>query len=376
MALTRQHIKGLRSWAPRFWAGMTFPAWWRLIFHNHFNFSFTKLYIAIIDTLVSLTINSPLTLVKKLTYRRKLAGMEFPRPPLFIIGHWRTGTTLLHELLAGDPSFTYSTYYQCFAPSHFLLTKNLFPKLFNFLMPSHRPMDNMGAGWDKAQEDEFALCNLGIPSPYWTIAFPNRPPQFPEYFSLDGLKEKDLGKWKMAWIGFLKEIVSLNPGKRLVLKSPTHSFRIKLILDLFPRAQFIHIIRDPYVVFPSTLHLWKTLYRTQGFQNPNFLGLEDSVLSTYVELNRKVEEGRRLVDPVNFYELKYEDLIADPLGRLKALYEGLNLGNFEKLKPTIEAYFKTHSGYQTNRYDLSQEMRREITQRWGPIIEKLGYPLQ
>ena len=38
-------------------------------------------------------------------------------------------------------------------------------------------MDNMAAGWDHPQEDEFALCNMGVPSPYLTIIFPNRPPQ-------------------------------------------------------------------------------------------------------------------------------------------------------------------------------------------------------
>ena len=45
-------------------------------------------------------------------------------------------------------------------------------------------MDNMTAGWDCPQEDEFALCNMGLRSPYLTIAFPNHPPQDQEFFEL------------------------------------------------------------------------------------------------------------------------------------------------------------------------------------------------
>ena len=82
-------------------------------------------------------------------------------PPIFILGHWRTGTTLLHEFMIRDERFGYPTTYECMDPNHFLLTEGLFTRWLNFLVPTHRPMDNMKAGFDRPQEDEFALCMLG-----------------------------------------------------------------------------------------------------------------------------------------------------------------------------------------------------------------------
>ena len=103
--------------------------------------------------------------------RRKLAA-----PPLFVLGHWRSGTTLLHELLILDERHTYPNTYECFAPHHFIWTEWFVPPLLRKLLPSTRPMDAMEAGWERPQEDEFALCNMGIPTPYLAWAFPRHGP--------------------------------------------------------------------------------------------------------------------------------------------------------------------------------------------------------
>ena len=38
--------------------------------------------------------------------------------------------------------------------------------------------------------------------------------------------------------------------KRIVLKSPAHTARVRVLLELFPKARFVHIIRDPVVHLP------------------------------------------------------------------------------------------------------------------------------
>lgn len=116
------------------------------------------------------------TVVAKGLYGTIPENTQLKQPPVFIIGHWRTGTTLLHELLILDPRHNFPNTYQCLEPNHFLLTEKFFKSYFNFLLPTRRPMDNMEAGWDKPQEDEFALCMMGQPSPYLDVAFPNNPP--------------------------------------------------------------------------------------------------------------------------------------------------------------------------------------------------------
>jgi hypothetical protein len=291
---------------------------------------------------------------------------------VFIIGHWRTGTTLLHELLTLDTNHTYPTTYECFFPSHFLLTEWHFTRLFRFLVPSRRPMDNVAMAWNRPQEDEFALCNLGQPSPYLTIVFPNRPPQYPEYFDLEDLPHKALQRWKKCFLLFLKQVTWRSP-KRLILKSPPHAYRIKVLLDLFPEARFIHIVRNPYVVFPSTMRLWQSLYPAQGLQNPNFEGLEDYVFDNFVHLLEKVEAARPLLSSSRFYELRYEDLVRDPIEQVRTLYEQLELGDFAPVLPKLQQYMTDTTDYQTNSYKLSPELYGKITQRWGHVIRHYGY---
>src|SRR2546421_389957 len=97
-------------------------------------------------------------------------------------------------------------------------------------------------GGAKPQEAEFALCMMGQPSPYLTIAFPNRPPQDQDAFSVERMSPRQRAAWKRAFVRFLKQLTSKDP-RRLVLESPTHSCRIPVLLELFPDARFVHIVR-------------------------------------------------------------------------------------------------------------------------------------
>jgi omega-hydroxy-beta-dihydromenaquinone-9 sulfotransferase len=359
------------EWAPRIWEGCDFFAWFRLLFRNGFAVQPKYIYIAVIVSIVSF-FHTVARFFQDMIFGRRVRATAIKDPPIFIIGHWRTGTTLLHEFLVLDERHTFPTYYECLSPNDFLVTESVITRWLSFLMPNRRPMDNMKMGWDRPQEDEFALCMLGARSPYLTIAFPNHRPVDQEYFELENVSDRGLRRWKRAFTLFVKRLTFKKPG-RLVLKSPPHTCRIKVLQHMFPGAIFIHIMRDPYVVFPSTVNLWKTLYRTHGLQTPNFQGLEEYVFSTYTRIYDGVEQGRRLVDVGRFYELKYEDLIRDPVAELQKMYAHLNLGGFERFLPRLQAFLATIKGYETNKYQLTAEQRDEITRRWRTVIDRYGY---
>jgi hypothetical protein len=359
------------EWAPRIWEGCEFFAWLRLLARNRFAVHPSYLYIAVIVTIVSF-FHTLLRILQEAIYGRRVERTPITQPPLFIIGHWRTGTTLLHELLAQDERHAYPTTYQCLEPNHFLLTERLITRWLGFLVPKRRPIDNMAAGFDRPQEDEFALCMLGAGSPYGTIAFPNHPPQGQKYLDLEGLSPRALRTWNKAFLRFLQQITFKDP-KRLVLKSPPHTCRIRVLERLFPGALFVHIVRDPYVVFSSTVNTWKTLYRLHGLQKPTFAGLEEHVFATGLRLYDKLDQTRALVEPQRFYELRFEDLVRDPLEVMRALYEHLRLGQFDRVRPRLERYLASVAGYETNRYPLTPERRAEISRRWGSIIRRYGY---
>lgn len=360
-----------RQWSPKFWYGMDFVGWIRLLAANRCAIHWRHWHQALLITCLSLfhTVWRGWSWVLA---GRRARRTRIDEEPVFIIGHWRAGTTLLHELLVQDERHTYATTFECLVPNHFLISEDFATRWLRFLLPSRRPMDNMPAGWEHPQEDEFALCNLGMPSPYLTMAFPNHPPQHTEYLTLEGLSERALRRWKNAFFRFLQQITYRNP-RRIVLKSPAHTCRIRVLLEIFPGARFVHIVRDPFVVFPSTVHLWKKLYERHGLQRPTFAGLEDYVFDTFDRMYDKFENERGLIDPGRLCEVRYEDLVRDPIGEMQTVYEKLDLGDFDQALPAIEEYLAGMEGYETNRYRLSPELRDKIARRWESFIRQYGY---
>ena len=96
--------------------------------------------------------NSALNLVERLLWRRRSNRVTLHPEPVFILGHWRSGTTLLHNLLALDPRLAYVNYYQAAFPGHFLISQSWLPGWLNRRLPPQRPMDNMPLAWDLLAE--------------------------------------------------------------------------------------------------------------------------------------------------------------------------------------------------------------------------------
>jgi omega-hydroxy-beta-dihydromenaquinone-9 sulfotransferase len=363
-------VNPYQFWVARFWHGMLLSAWLRLLWRNGFRVSITRLPLAM--TISCATVfNSMLRPLQELICKRYLSRTQIKDAPIFIIGHWRSGTTMLHELMVLDARYAFPTTYECLAPNHFLISSMVITKL-KFLLPARRPMDDMEAGWDKPQEDEFALVNMGMPSPYLTMAFPNEPPQSPGSLTLEGLSSDELAKWKSALEWFLTR-VTLRSHKRIILKSPPHTARIKVLLELFPNARFVHIVRDPYALYGSTIKLWKTLYKFQALQEPRHEGLEEYVFSCFEQMYEKFDRERSLIDPSRLFEVRYEDLVKDPIAQMQALYEHLGLGEFETAIPKLHAYFKDRKDYRTGSYQIPDDLRETIDRRWGPFMRRFGY---
>ncbi len=308
-------------------------------------------------------------------YGKAVAETQIQEPPIFILGHWRSGTTFLHELLSLDDRFCSPTTYQCLAPTHFLMTEWWVTRWFWWISPSRRPMDNMESGLNRPQEDEFALQNLGAPSPYQRMAFPNHPAPYLEYLDMEGVSVEDRRRWKEILVDFAKAI-TLRYGKPIVFKSPPHTGRVATLLEAFPEAKFLHIVRDPYELFASTLRLWRSLDEVQGLQLVQDQGREEYVFAAFERMYRGFEQQRHLIPAGRLYEIRYEDLVADPLAEMRNIYEKLGLGGFENVLPKLEAYLTEHRDYRRNQHALSAEVREQINQRWAGYFERYGYAME
>ena len=362
----------LPAYQPSFWLGSNVRALTRLFVRNRFAVGWRHLAV-IPQTAVTAVAH---TLAG--TAQTALLGRRIERArveaPIFVLGHWRTGTTWLHELLSCDPRHAAPTTYECFAPGHFLLTEPLARRWLRWLVPATRPTDAMPLDLESPQEDEFALCNLGVPSPYLAIAFPNRPPLDAEYADLEAVDADRRERWKRGLVRFLKAVAVAHPGRRLVLKSPFHTCRIKILLECFPDARFVHIVREPQAVFASTVNMCRAMYRWCSLQTSTLDGLEAGVLDGFVRMAAALERGRRLLEPGRFHELRYEDLVRDPRAELRRLYERLELGDFEIAAPAVDAYLARRADFRPGGYaPVAEAWRAEVSRRWGPLVRRHGY---
>lgn len=361
-----------KPWMPRIWSGILFSAWLRLLAKNRFRIAPRRIPMALVITVLAGLVNSPMAAVQSLLFGRRIRRTRIEPDPIFVIGHWRTGTTFLHELLVADPRHASPTSYQCFAPAHFLVTRRWLGEIAAWLAPRHRPQDDMPFSMESPQEDEFALCNLGAPSPYLTIAFPNHPPQYQEYLDLKGVPQRDRERWKRTLYRFLQS-VAFATGKRLVLKSPAHIGRIRTLLEIFPNAKFVHIYREPLTVFASTMNLWRRFYRDQGLQRPTYEGLEDHVLATFNRLYQAFERDRHLLRRDQLAEVRFETLVIRPIEELERIYAELDLGDFAVARPAVEKLLEGRKDYKPNRFDLAPEVREKVLASWGWFAERYGY---
>lgn len=366
-------VKNPFPWySPRFWHGMRMSTWFRSLTSNRFLVSPNKLPTALSISGFSI-FNSAAAAVENLIYGSRIAQVEFEQPPIFILGHWRAGTTFLHELLIRDPEHTYATTYQCFAPHHFVLTDKWFTPWTSGLLPSRRPMDNMAAGWRRPQEDEFALGNLGVPTPYTSMMFPKNGPVNPDYLDLENLSTAEREQWKGELLNFFKRIRFRDP-RRIVVKSPPHTARVRTLLELFPDAKFVHIVRDPYKLFQSTVNLWKSLNEVQRLHT---LGdqswVEEYVLDSHEVMYQAFERDRQQLAEGQLFELHYEDLIDDPLESLRETYQKLSLGEFTRIEGPVREHLAEVKNYRSNRYELPDDKRELVRQRWSGYFERYGY---
>jgi hypothetical protein len=353
--------------------GLSFGEWLRLLAQNRFAVDPPYWPRAAFLTVTSL-INSQDRWREHWLTSRKIARTEV-LPPLFILGHWRSGTTHLHNLLATDSRFGYPTLFQVFYPRIFLGAQWTYTQLAKLALTKNRIIDNVAHGISMPNEDEFALNALTFLSPYMGWAFPRNQAYYDRYLTLRGIPEHERARWKSALVGYLKKL-TYKHQKPLILKSPTHTCRIKLLLELFPEARFIHIHRDPFAVFRSTRHLETTMSHALRFQRFEPRDLDSRIIARYRTMYDLYFEERGLVPAGRLVEVRYDDLERDPLGQVRSIYERLGLPDFEVARPALEHYVAGLTDYRKNTYEpLPTALRRRIAQEWRRCFDEWGYPI-
>lgn len=307
---------------------------------------------------------------------KKLAEKPLEIDPVFILGHWRSGTTFVHNVFACDKHFGYNTTYQTVFPNLMLFGQPFLKKCMDIAMPHSRPTDNLELKVDLPQEEEFALANM-IPYTYYNFWFlPQYMMDYCErYLLFNTIPENEREIFKEAFLKLIKISLWNTNGTQFLSKNPPHTGRIKTLLEMFPNAKFIYLKRNPYTVFESTRSFFTNTIQPLKVQNIADEQLEKNFVEVYRRLYYKYEEEKHLIPQGNLIEIKFEDFEADAFAMTENIYQTLDIPGFNSSKSSIEKYIGKKKGYKKNQYKYDNHTIEIVEKNWDMVLEKWRYSL-
>ena len=328
-----------------------------------------KYYHKVFLTTIICLIASPFHLWEKFK-DRKLGKLD--KPPIFIIGHWRSGTTFLHNLLSQDPSTGYVTTYQSVFPNN-MYSKLLFKPFMKWKIPSKRPSDNVKLNVDYPQEDDFSLSNMR-PAFYEFFYFPEiYKALFDKHVLFKNCSDKEIGEWKEAYNKLIIKAKTNTKGKNILLKNPVNTARINKILEMYPNARFIHIYRNPVVVYLSTKKFFQELIPTLQLQKTTDDQIMNMIFDLYAKLMQAYFDQKSLIPKDHLIEIPFESFEEDPFKYLEKIYQQLEIDNWQQATPYFEEYLRDIGGYQKNIYRISREELDRLKKEWQFAFDELAY---
>ena len=351
------------------------PTWIALLKENkgvwRSNFRQTALI-----SLISLA-TQPFQMLENALYAKKIKNTSFEeQPPVFILGHWRSGTTHLHYFLTRDPQFGYLTYYQSFFPNVALIGGDWFKYILKPLMPKKRPMDNVTMSLDLPNEDDPPMATFTKHCAANGFFFPRNESYFEKYNLFRGISPSEKKGWQEGFQKMMAKIsIACGGNKQIVLKSPPNTGRIKELLELYPNAKFVYIHRNPYRVYASTYRLYKTVTSSQFLQDFTNKEIKEKIFYYYETIIQKYLDERDLIPKGNLIEIAYDDLENKPLEMMKETYDTLGFEGYEAALPKFEAYLNGIGAYKKNTFSLDKQTIDTIRKRWKMGLDEWNYDL-
>ena len=256
---------------------------------------------------------------------------------IFILGFWRSGTTLLHELLARAPGCGAPQTWQCMDPSALLMGGRRRDRSAS----TQRPMDKVMVSDSSPQEDEFALMAMGIPSVYRGFLDPRRLPDLTPLLEQSYWEATSPG-WEETLECFLSWCQERD-RPRMVLKSPNHLFRYRASISRYPLAQFVWIVRSPGEVWRSNLRMWRAMIGRYGLWKGEGSELETFLLRALESYANLLEELYQEGAFLNHHVISYEGLVASPGAVLSPLADHLGLGPWDTWGPSLISLIHSES---------------------------------
>ena len=315
----------------------------------------------------------PATLAERAWVSARLRGAGEMPPPVFIVGHWRSGTTHLFNILSRR-GFSYVSPLAAGMPWDFVGLAAALGPVLERMLPGERFIDGIPVNPDSPQEDEIPLASMSPVSFYHGIYFPKAfAANFDRGVFFETCSEDEIRRWTETFARFSLKVWLAGGGRPLLVKNPVHTARIRAIREIWPDAKFVHCVRNPYEVFFSMRNFYDKLFPAFALQDHDGLSIDGIVLYGYRRIMDRFLADRPDIPDGNFHELRYELLSARPMEEIAALYETLGLDGFAEAEPAFRGYLDGVREYRRNRYDYPEEDLATVEDAWGRYIEHWDY---
>ena len=301
--------------------------------------------------------------------------------PVFIVGHARSGTTLAHRLLAADGNtFSYFLYWEMFFPS--LLQKKFIRCLgwidgkylgdfFNKRLVAwddrtfgpYRHIHNMSL-WN-SEEDQFVM-RAAFVTQQWSIDVPMM--DVIDIFHVDQMSTIKRRRWMHHYRECIKRQLLLNGGNKIHLsKNPVMSGWVQAIIDTFPDARIVVMMRNPAECIPSVLKLVELTWQGKGWKRKDYVRslqiLTDISFESFHHPQQVLLQNPTTPQVV----IDYRELITEPRAAVHSVYHALDMSISEQfdrylqLQQEKERSHKTRFQYSIDEFDVSlQRIEEEL----------------
>ena len=327
-------------------------------------------------------LSEPFRLLEKKKYDDVLEHTDPDRAPVFIIGHWRSGTTYTHTLLSQDPGFVYQTKYQNFFSDNFLVTEDFFKPFISRTIDFFSPVKQWQSRISKSmnldtpsESDTALISEISEYTYHWAHLFPKAYEEyFNKYLFCENLSKQELQNWQNTTRTMISKAYLRTPHGRLLIKNPGDTARIKYLLDIYPDARFVFIHRNPYEVFYSNLKLWTLVQQSVAMQQISEDEKKQIVLKVYTKLHQHYLEQKKLLKPHQLIELGFDEISEKPLQAVEKIYQQLSLQGFDDAYPWIRNFLNEQPPRRNQQYEFKKEDLRLINEYWDLAFKQWNYP--
>ncbi len=318
-----------------------------------------------------------------------LRGVEV-RTPVFILGHARSGTTLMHRLMSMDGErFSYFMLYEMLFPS--LLQRKAIRAIaaFDRRFLGGRLERRMQA-WDErllgpmrqvhptsftAPEEDDDILTFSCASGVWMTLFPYMDEL--DFYHVDERPARRRRRLMRYYRACIQRQLYLNGTDKIHLsKNPTFSGRVESLIETFPDARIVVMARNPNETIPSLLKLLQGSWRRHRWERAE---MERSLRITadisfhtyeypFQALARHPETKHAVID--------YRDLVAHPRRAVEQAYADLGFPVSDELDRRLRAEEQRARSHETTHtYSLEEFGLRadEIRTRLAGLFERFGW---